>query len=342
MEKLEVAQNKCLRLITGQYANSHTDALHLESGIPSYSTHSKQLITIAYEKGMRAPVGHPRRSALDINDITHRLLLRSSLREAGKLMSEKLSYNGLERTPSPIVIPNPWLSSFRNWNVITNREIKSDIAAILRVIDEHGATYVVYTDGSCTGGTTDGRAAAVITTGPAEAPHEIEVCQAKGSRFTCSYDEELRALNLGLDWCAATPPDHTDSISFCTDSLSLLDAIDNLNPQTEDIRQKLEALPCSLDLMYVPGHKDVPGNELADKFAKAATSITGPAATDDVSIKAVKSIVKRSIKDPPSNHRFIKLTYEGASEARDKEACKSRKEGTTLAQLRSGHHKSLG
>ena len=52
INKLEVAQNKCLRLISGQYANSHRDALHLETGIPTYKTHSKQLIATAYEKGL--------------------------------------------------------------------------------------------------------------------------------------------------------------------------------------------------------------------------------------------------------------------------------------------------
>ena len=180
---------------------------------------------------MRAPTDHPRRIALD-EDVNHRLRLRSSLREVGRRAVTELPYNNLERSPSPIVIPNPWHHSKQNWNIITNKDIKSDIAAILRAIDAQGATHVIYTDGSCTGGTSNGGAAAVITTGPAETPTEVEVCQTKGSRFTCSYDEEYRALDLGLGWIADNPEDHTN-FTFCTDSLSLLEAIDNRNPQTE-------------------------------------------------------------------------------------------------------------
>ena len=77
-----MVQNKCLRLITGHYANINLDALHLETGISTYHTHSKQLTAIAYEKGMRMELTHPRRAALD-KGISHRLKSRSSLREQG-------------------------------------------------------------------------------------------------------------------------------------------------------------------------------------------------------------------------------------------------------------------
>ena len=290
---------------------------------------------------MRAPIDHPRRVALD-NDVRHRLKLRSSLREAGKRASEDLPYIGLERFPAQIMIPNPWSYNTRNWKVTTNQDIKFDIAAILRAIYRQDATHVIYTDGSCTGGTTDGGAASVITIGPAEMPEEVEGCQAKGSRFTCSYDEEFRALNLALDWIAANRTEQDPKVTFCTDSLSLLQAIENLNPDTDEIRQKMESLEGSIDLMYVPGHKDVPGNELADKYAKDATKLPGQNDVGGVSMKAAKSIVNRSFKDPPSKHSIIKLSYDGMSDARDHAAVKSRIHGTLLAQLRSGHHKSLG
>ena len=50
---LEVAQNNCLRIISGQYRNTNTDALRLATGITKYATHSEQLIATAYDKGMR-------------------------------------------------------------------------------------------------------------------------------------------------------------------------------------------------------------------------------------------------------------------------------------------------
>ena len=88
-------------------------------------------------------------------------------------------------------------------------------------------------------------------------------------------------------------------VVFCTDSLSLLQAIDSLNPKTEDIRRDIESLDGQVDLMYVPGHKDVPGNELAYQYAKEAATWTGPFARQDISMDAARSMIKRGISDPP-------------------------------------------
>ena len=121
---------------------------------------------------------------------------------------------------------------------MTNQDIKSDVPKSLSAIDRQNADVTIYTDGSCSGGIKDGGAAAVITMGPASSPVELEVSQAKGSSLTTSYKEEDRALNLGLEWVASHQECAT--VTFCTDSLSLLQAIDNLNPTTTQIRQRME------------------------------------------------------------------------------------------------------
>ena len=178
------------------------------------------------------------------------------------------------------------------------------------------------------------------TTGPAEDPTELEVIKAKGSRLTCSYKEEERALNLGLDWINLRSD--ISAITFCTDSLSLLQAINSLNNSTINVRQKMENINSMIHLLYVPGHKDVPGNEMSDKHAKEAAKLTSPCLDQSVTIKEAKSVAKRQIKDPPSTHHTISKTYEGVSLQRDRTHVKTRKEATLLAQLRSGHHLSLG
>ena len=97
----------------------------------------------------------------------------------------------------------------------------------------------------------------------------------KGNIITCSYKEEHRALNLGLEWLQSAPP--YNCVLFCTDSLSLLMAIDNESPDTSDIRKKIQGLQySSVELFYVPEHKDIPGNELADEKAKEAAKLPGP------------------------------------------------------------------
>ena len=59
---------------------------------------------------------------------------------------------------------------------------------------------VIHTIGSCKDGTENGGAAAVITTGSARNPIELEVLLKKGRKCTCSYEEEKSAMNLALDW----------------------------------------------------------------------------------------------------------------------------------------------
>ena len=58
-KRLETAQNKALRLVTGQYASTPVEALRLEAGVVSYKTHSTRLTAISAEKAVRLPADHP-------------------------------------------------------------------------------------------------------------------------------------------------------------------------------------------------------------------------------------------------------------------------------------------
>ena len=57
-------------------------------------------------------------------------------------------------------------------------QIKKETA--IRTIDGFGANLVVYTDGSREGGTEEGGAAVVITSGPAANPRNIQTLQIRG------------------------------------------------------------------------------------------------------------------------------------------------------------------
>ena len=76
--------------------------------------------------------------------------------------------------------------------------------------------------------------------------------------------------------------------------------------------------------MYVPGHKDILGNELADAYAKKAARQVGLFAQDDISMEAARSAIRGGITDPPSQHRLIKDTYAKFLEKRDRAAVKTR------------------
>ena len=117
--------------------------------------------------------------------------------------------------------------------------------------------------------------------------------------------------------------------------------MDNDRPDTADIRRRLLHACEEVDLMYVPGHQDIPGNELADTHAKAAAGLEQPYANEAISLTTARSIIKAEINDTPTTHRIGKQFYHLVSQQRDHLETKSRKQGAVLSQLRSNHHKSL-
>ena len=194
LKELDTAQNKCLRVITGQYACSNLESLRMNAGVESYQTHSKHLIATAYEKAMRMPKDHPRRDALE-RDVVHRSKQRSSLRVKAQEITQTLSIHSAPREPITLHFPEPWNDPARNWIVHKNSNIKRDIQAIKQKIESTNADILIYTDGSCSGGIAVGGAAAVITDAKFDLPSVKDVVMKKGNVITCSYNEEHRALS---------------------------------------------------------------------------------------------------------------------------------------------------
>ncbi len=66
-------------------------------------------------------------------------------------------------------------------------------------------------------------------------PVIIHTSNARGAELTSSYEEEKATLLLALDWARANCP--TGRISICSDSQSLLKAIQSSAHDTQSIRQ---------------------------------------------------------------------------------------------------------
>ena len=129
-----------------------------------------------------------------------------------------------------------------------------------------------------------------------------------------------------------------DKVVICTDSQSLCKAIEGANPDIDVLRCLLAACTAKLVIQWIPGHSDIPGNELADQAAKEATTIDEP--PGPVSYGSACTLIKEIIIDAQPQHERIKAVYSTLSKKRET-LLVSREAQVHLARLRSGHHMAL-
>ena len=167
----------------------------------------------------------------------------------------------------------------------------------------------------------------------------VEVRRARGAAHTSSFEAELGALWLAIDWLAKAG--QFVRALVCSDSQSALaqmkGGIPGRHTLWATILNLLGEIGGETLFQWVPGHVGLMGNELADQAAKEAAepdhpSVAGQPAAP-VSFATARAVIRSGVKDPPPSHERTRLVY--ACPLRALEV--SRHLDTTLAQLRSGH-----
>ena len=129
------------------------------------------------------------------------------------------------RAPFDFYTVKPWInglgkvSVFPSLSGVSGRDDNVDtvkISAEKRTI-AIGADFNIYTDGSASGGLIDGGAGVVVTRGNPTSPRVVKTIRRRGASFTCSYEEEKRALEEAVHWLQTGVPQNS-SVAMFTDS----------------------------------------------------------------------------------------------------------------------------
>ena len=347
MTRLEALQNRALRIVTGHLVSTPLDALRKEANVNSYSTTSKQLILKAREKALRNTDDHPKRIALNAH-VPQRLQSRSNWRRKAIELAVALPETLNHRQQTNQFTVAPWVvddcnncTIHRSIPDISSRADSIDLKSQMSIshIDNFGADYIIYTDGSARAGSTNGGSAVVVTQGPAQHSVTIATIKNRGCHFTSSFDEELAALTHALQWVIDQHLSNT-TILICTDSKSLCDALAGRNVRVDDIHLLLHAVPATIIIQWIPGHSNILGNELADTAAKQAT---GRPSTADlpITLSSAVKVVRDSIQDAAITHDRTKEIYNHYRPSIDAEQITKRADEVLLTKLRAGHHPAL-
>ncbi len=147
--------------------------------------------------------------------------------------------------------------------------------------------------------------------------------------YTSSFAEEAAAIQL------ATANHPENSLTICTDSQSLLKTIERRSPVTHHLRSLLNARPGLTTLGWIPGHR-IPGNELADIEAKTATTTTSDPPMP-ISYAYARSLIRRTLIDPPPTNSRTAEVYDGFSWSKDYTVATKLADAVHLVCLRAGH-----
>uniref|UniRef100_A0A8D8YDS6 RNase H type-1 domain-containing protein n=1 Tax=Cacopsylla melanoneura TaxID=428564 RepID=A0A8D8YDS6_9HEMI len=158
---------------------------------------------------------------------------------------------------------------------------------------------------------------------------------------------ELTAILYAIQFMVSSSTSSVSSnFTICSDSLSALQSLQNvhsLSPLAAAIRKLMSEHQnaFSLNFMWVPSHVGIPGNEAADRLAKAALSVSTPS-LNEVPIQDCKNLMRHKIRSS-WNNEWSTLTGNKLKEIKpenkpwETSPPLSRRNQVTITRLRIGH-----
>ncbi|XP_076629123.1 uncharacterized protein LOC143345647 [Colletes latitarsis] len=347
LKTIDSIHNAALKIASGSYRTSPINSILFESKEPSLEQRRKYL-SLKYAAKMSSTPNNPTYSNIFTNRYTHL--------QAKKPKFPIPFYGRIAKyDSSTVIIPTatipckfrktaPWVLKTPETNVDLAKLPKDQISSaehrfnFQQLCNKYPNHQTIYTDAS----KTDQGVGAAIICGTTIKKFHLPVTS---SIFTAEAWAVLEALNL-IRNLNAQP-----SIIF-TDSMSVLMAITNANPETKhevilDIQDTYTDLINNgkqITLAWVPSHQGIKGNEAADTAAKEATALS-PNSTDrqvphqDL-IVALRNIEQRSWNNIWTTSKKIK-THDVTQDFFQimPSSNMRRKDRIIMSRLRTGHCK---
>ena len=359
---VETTAKSMARIITGCTADTNSTTLMHEAEIRSITSKAEEQAAILYEKISRHPTNIPAKETASKNP-QRRLIARRNANEPGvktfrptwrdvaKKVIDNTELKNLPRENTLIQgnIP-PWtrFKGTTSFNTeINNACNKSESQEQRRRAAENilenlpPANTSYYTDGSAEEGTMNGGAGIIkINQG------NINSWNLPTGRYTSSFRAEMIALQAALQ--DALNDNYQENINFFTDSLStVITLMKGANDQTSSLGNQmwhlihtLENRNTNINIVWIPGHAGIQGNDLAD--AEANNGRLQHQLNTPIDLSTAKAVIKRYCRNKwtedyntkiPLDHPHPQLTGGRPLKPGDF----NRKEEVVIHQLRTNH-----
>ena len=335
IEKLERTLLQAARAIAHHVRSTPTEAVLYEADLPRLEHRFKTMCVLQANKWNSLDVEDPRRVVL--NDSVRlrlrrpdwRTTVRAALSSLGQLTYQRGSLTTQSRPP-----PAPTAMT----DVSKSMSRDQQLAATLAAIEDTGPTDIqVHTDGSTHEGTTGGGAGMVVMSGE----DIIERWHAPTGRWSSSYQAEKSAMVRAILWLDEY--EVWQSVLVLCDSKSMVETLANSNQPDGDVRRIQSAIAelCKkkeVRILWVPGHCNLRGNELADLEAKLGYEVAQLSVPFDSSTRA--ALIRR--EERQSSLTYPRLTALFTTQPREEEeALLQKADRTDIIRFRCGHHPHL-
>ena len=301
-EKMDQVAAAGARIITGCPAGTRTRVVMAEANIRSISSLAEEQGAILRERVIRLPDSVPARQTVT-RKMRKRLVNRQTWREEATKIAKEALLEETEREAMSLPPRPPWLSmgkgriSFHTESGDTTsrhdppERRRAAAERVLESLPPTDSTY--YTDGSTEKGFGVGGGGVVrIEQGRGNATWSVPA-----GKWSSSYRAEQVAFLAALRDAAGAPKE-VKTTRLCTDSLSLVTFLKQgtRGPAPETLTEiwtglnHLSRRKVNVQIVWIPGHADIAGNEQADQAAN--TGRTLPQETAKIDFPSAKVAIR--------------------------------------------------